>query len=137
MGYEQHELDQARAFDAKLARDRFKLTPFKGGRLTRQFSVTTLYQLYHYCPPRVCTAADRKKFLEDNERLFLDLNSQKTPIGLVNRHGRVEERTIYLRNGRKIVIKRAMLRPDKIGATQGDSTQSGIGRKLNGRRSKN
>ena len=105
MGSTQTQLDAARAFDAKMARERFRLTPFKGGRMTRVMSVTTLMQLYKHCPPGVATAADRKKFMEENERLFLDHNTQKTPPGMVNRHGRVTSRTYYFTDGRKAELR--------------------------------
>ncbi len=105
MGYTQEQLNEARAFDAKLARDRHKLTPFKGGRMTRQLSLTAFYQMYRDCPAKSSTAADRKKYLEENERIYLDYNTQKTPVGMVNRHGRVSSRTYYFKDGTKAEIK--------------------------------
>lgn len=106
MGYTQEQLNEARAFDAKLARGRHKLTPFKGGRMTRQMSETAFYQMYRDCPVGTSTAEDRKKYLEENERIYLDYNMQKTPVGMVNRHGRVTSRTIYLKDGEKVECRR-------------------------------
>lgn len=112
MGYTQAQLNEARAFDAKLARDRHKLTPFKGGRLTRQLSVTAIFQMYRDCPPGIATAADRKKYLEENERLYLDFNTQKS-VGFLTRHGRASVKTVYHKDGTKEEFRAGPLSSDR------------------------
>jgi hypothetical protein len=87
-------MNAARALDARLARNRTSSEFDGGGRLTRQLSMpafmTAMKHVGSDAPPDV-----QEAYFQDNERLYLDHNSQKSPRGLVNRHGRVRERTIY------------------------------------------
>lgn len=103
MGYTREQLDQARAFDSKLARERGSYQPFKGGRLTRRLSLPAFYNMYRDCPPGT-PPEERARYLADNERLYLDINAQKT-TRTRNRWGRVTERTIYLPDGSKQTIQ--------------------------------
>ena len=100
MGFTQEQLNRARAFDARLARDRFKLQPFKGGRLKRQMSLPAYFNCMRDCPPGT-PMEERAKYLTDNERIYLDHNEQRFGIGRKNRLGRVKERTVYYKDGTK------------------------------------
>lgn len=97
-------MNEARAFDAQLARDRWKDAPFKGGRLTRRLSLPAYFNLMRDCPPGT-SREDRAKYLAENERIYLDHNAERTPAGLVNRWGRVSERIVYGKGGTKAVLK--------------------------------
>ena len=103
MGYTQAQLNQARAFDARLARDRANLLPFKGGRLKRQLSMPAFFNCMRDCPPGT-PMEERAQYLADNERIYLDHNEQRTPIGMRNRWGRVKERIVYGVDGVKRVL---------------------------------
>ena len=105
MGYTQGQLNAARAFDAKLARDlRNEPTTFKGGRLKRRMSLPAIYNTYRECPVGT-PPSEREKYIQDNERLYLDANGQRTPAGMVNRHGRVSVRIVYGKDGSKSEIR--------------------------------
>jgi hypothetical protein len=103
MGYTRKQLDEARAFDASMARDRFKLQPFKGGRLKRQLSLPAFFNCMRDCPPGT-PPEERNKYLADNERLYLDHNEQKS-AGWKNRMGRVKEKIVYGKHGEKRVLR--------------------------------
>ncbi len=98
----QAELDRARAFDARLARERLSRCGRvgAGGELKRQLSLQAYFNVIRDCG-HDCPADERERYLADNERLYLDVNSQRTPPGPRNRFGRVKERTAYrrLKNG--------------------------------------
>jgi hypothetical protein len=104
VGYTQAQVNAARAFDARLARERHKLLPFKGGRLTRQMSLPAYFNMMRDCPPGV-SREDRAKYLVENERIYLDYNRERTPVGMANRWGRVKERTVYGADGGKRLLR--------------------------------
>jgi len=104
MPYTAAQLAEARSFDAKLAQER-RLNPmtFKGGRLRRQLSLPAFFNTYRDCPVGT-PSEERNKYIADNERIYLEANEQRTPRGMVNRHGRVRERTVYGPHGEKAVL---------------------------------
>ena len=95
MGYSQAQMESARALDAKMIRERGAYSRFgESGRLTRRLSMpafmTAMKHLGSDAPADV-----QEQYFQDNERLYLDHNTQQSPPGLRNRHGCVKERTIY------------------------------------------
>lgn len=97
---------RALQIDRELAQRRPSFRPFgESGRLTRQLSMDS-FVAYHRLTDGV-SQDEKRKLLQDCDRLYLGIHAQRTPVTPVNRLGRVSSRTVYGPDGRKQEVFRA------------------------------
>jgi hypothetical protein len=96
MGYTQEQMKAARRTDLEMLRERPGYQRIgKSGRMVRRLSVEAYMNGMKHVG--VDAPSDvKERYFQENERIYLGHNTQLTPAGLVNRHGRVAERTIYV-----------------------------------------
>lgn len=112
--YSRTELEAAKRQDQALGARRRKMGDLrvgKTGRLRQQISTTAYFNAVNQEGPEIATAAG-DQYWRDQERLYPWIGdgsgpgSQVSANGMANRLGRVKEKTVYRKDGTKIVVSR-------------------------------
>jgi hypothetical protein len=115
--YSRTELEAAKRLDQEMGARRRKLGDLRvgrTGRLRQQISTTAFFNAVNQEGPELATSAG-DAYWRDQERLYPWIGDgsgggvQASINGMANRLGRVKEKTVYRKDGTKVVLTR---RPD-------------------------